>query len=65
MPVYEYECIQCNYRTEELQKVLNGNKDKMCPVCLGKMKKIMSKNTFHLKGSGWYATDYKNKQGRT
>ena len=62
MPVYEYECTQCNYKTEELQKVLNGNRDKMCPICSKKMKKIMSKNTFHLKGKGWYNTDYKGSE---
>ena len=61
MPVYEYECTKCGKIIEKLEKVSNGTCEKCCPVCLGNMKKIMSKNTFHLKGTGWYATDYKNK----
>jgi putative FmdB family regulatory protein len=62
MPIYEYECTQCKKIVEELQKVSNGKNEKVCPICFGKMKKIISKSTFHLKGTGWYATDYKNKQ---
>ena len=62
MPVYEYECIQCGKIIEKLQKVSNGKCEKYCPICSGKMKKIISKSTFHLKGTGWYATDYNNKQ---
>ena len=61
MPIYKYECSKCKHITEELQKVSNGQNEKMCPICLGKMKKIISKSNFHLKGSGWYNTDYKNK----
>ncbi len=30
----------------------------VCPRCNGKLKKIISQSTFHLKGSGWYVTDY-------
>jgi predicted nucleic acid-binding Zn ribbon protein len=32
-----------------------------CDVCGGPVKKIISQNTFHLKGSGWYVTDYTSK----
>jgi len=40
-----------------------------CEICGGSVKKIISQNTFHLKGSGWYVTDYasgasKNKQAK-
>lgn len=35
-----------------------------CPQCSGKVSKIISNCTFHLKGSGWYVTDYK-KNGAT
>jgi predicted nucleic acid-binding Zn ribbon protein len=33
-----------------------------CPHCKGKLKKLMSLNSFHLKGSGWYVTDYAGKK---
>ena len=31
---------------------------KKCPDCSGKVQKLISRSSFHLKGSGWYATDY-------
>ena len=36
-----------------------------CPRCGGKMHKLMSLNAFHLKGEGWYVTDYKGKNAST
>lgn len=64
MPVYEYECCQCNQVCEALQKVSDAPLKK-CPNCGGKLKKIMSLNTFQLKGGGWYVTDYKGKNSST
>ncbi len=61
MPIYEYECEACHEITEELQK-FSDPPIKKCPHCGGKLNKLMSLNTFHLKGSGWYATDYANKK---
>jgi putative FmdB family regulatory protein len=60
MPVYEYECCDCNQVCEALQKVSDAPLKK-CPQCGGKLKKIMSLNSFQLKGGGWYVTDYKGK----
>ncbi|MCF8115820.1 MAG: zinc ribbon domain-containing protein [Desulfarculaceae bacterium] len=60
MPVYEYECAKCNQVSEALQKVSDPPLKK-CPHCGGKVKKIMSLNSFQLKGGGWYVTDYKGK----
>jgi predicted nucleic acid-binding Zn ribbon protein len=37
---------------------------KQCPSCKGELRRLMSLTSFQLKGSGWYATDYKNK-GKT
>jgi predicted nucleic acid-binding Zn ribbon protein len=34
-----------------------------CESCHGKMKKLISQSTFHLKGTGWYVTDYASKTG--
>lgn len=60
MPVYEYECSKCNQVCEALQKISDPPLKK-CPHCGGKVKKIMSLNSFQLKGGGWYVTDYKGK----
>jgi putative FmdB family regulatory protein len=60
MPFYEYECPNCGYQDEVLQKI-NDKPLKKCPSC-GKagLKKLMSAPVFRLKGSGWYETDFKS-----
>jgi putative FmdB family regulatory protein len=62
MPIYEYQCTKCGNQTEILQRITDPQVSK-CEQCKGKMKKIISQNTFHLKGSGWYVTDYASKNG--
>ena len=62
MPFYEYECTKCNHHTEVLQKISDPPITK-CEKCNGRMKKLISQSTFHLKGSGWYVTDYASKSG--
>lgn len=62
MPFYEYECTKCNHQTEVFQKISDPHITK-CELCKGKMKKLISQSTFHLKGSGWYVTDYASKSG--
>jgi putative FmdB family regulatory protein len=59
MPFYEYECENCKFYIELLQKVSDAPLKK-CPSC-GKsaMKKLVSAPVFRLKGSGWYETDFK------
>ena len=61
MPIYEYECKTCGQVTELLQKI-SDSPLKKCPDCGGRVSKLMSMNTFHLKGSGWYVTDYAGKK---
>jgi putative FmdB family regulatory protein len=61
MPVYEYECSKCGCKMEAMQKI-NDDPLKTCPSCKGKLRRLVSLTSFHLKGSGWYATDYKNKK---
>ena len=62
MPIYEYACKQCGYRFEQLQKssdVLLAT----CPSCKAEsLTKLISSAGFQLKGTGWYATDFKNKK---
>ena len=60
MPIYEYECTQCGNIEEALQKFSDKPLTR-CGNCKGKLTKLVSQSTFHLKGSGWYATDYANK----
>ncbi len=57
MPIYEYECRKCGHHTELLQKFSDPSITK-CELCQGRMRKLISQSTFHLKGSGWYVTDY-------
>ena len=60
MPIYEYRCSSCGFQDEYLQRVSDPLLTK-CPEC-GKatFEKLMSAAGFHLKGSGWYVTDFKN-----
>ena len=60
MPFYEYECPNCGYDEEVLQKI-NDKPLTKCPSCGKKgLKKLMSAPVFRLKGSGWYETDFKS-----
>jgi putative FmdB family regulatory protein len=59
MPIYEYRCGACGQEHEALQKVSEPPLTK-CPACgKPKLKKLLSAAGFQLKGSGWYATDFK------
>ncbi len=60
MPIYEYQCDQCGKIEEALQKVTDQPRKK-CNSCSGRLHKLISQSTFHLKGSGWYVTDYAGK----
>lgn len=60
MPIYEYECTECGRQTEALQKFSDPPLTE-CELCKGRLKKVISQNSFHLKGSGWYVTDYASK----
>ena len=62
MPIYEYECTKCGKIEEMLQKFSDKPLTR-CRSCAGKLHKLVSQSTFHLKGTGWYATDYANKTG--
>jgi putative FmdB family regulatory protein len=60
MPIYEYRCAACGHELEALQK-LTDSPLKDCPACGRKqLSKLVSAAGFRLKGSGWYATDFKN-----
>ena len=58
MPIYEYECKNCGYEWEEMQKI-TADPISSCPDCgQPKAKRLISRTNFVLKGSGWYVTDY-------
>ena len=64
MPIYEYVCEKCGSRIEIIQRI-GDPPPKRCRNCRGKLQKAVSRTSFQLKGSGWYATDYPNKQAAT
>ena len=61
MPIYEYECQQCGKVFETIQKF----SDPRLTECLCEEKapvtKLISAAAFHLKGTGWYVTDFRDK----
>jgi putative FmdB family regulatory protein len=59
MPIYEYRCGKCGFQKEFLQRVSDAPLKK-CPEC-GKpaLAKLVTAAGFQLKGTGWYATDFK------
>jgi len=63
MPIYEYRCGACGFQKEFLQRISAAPLTD-CPEC-GKrsFNKMVTAAGFQLKGSGWYATDFKNKGG--
>lgn len=60
MPIYEYRCSSCGCQQEFLQKI-SDPAITTCPKCGGEsMVKLISAAGFQLKGTGWYATDFRN-----
>lgn len=62
MPLYEYQCQDCGFRSEELQKLADPPLT-VCPKCGGAFKRLISAPAFQFKGSGWYVTDYARQGG--
>jgi putative FmdB family regulatory protein len=56
MPIYEYACRRCG--DFEVTQRISEEPLKQCPTCGAKVTKLISRSAFHLKGSGWYMTDY-------
>lgn len=62
MPTYEYQCIKCGHRFEELQSIkslpLNS-----CPVCNGPVERLIGTGSgLIFKGAGFYATEYRSSE---
>ena len=61
MPIYEYKCRKCGKKFEVFQGITD-NEIASCEFCKGPVDKLISLSSFHLKGSGWYVTDYGGKK---
>jgi putative FmdB family regulatory protein len=67
MPIYEYECLSCGYRFDELQGFSDPAVES-CPKCGEKVRKLFFPPAIIFKGSGFYATEYgrsKHNDGRS
>lgn len=67
MPLYEYRCSICQETVERLGKM--DEPTIACPNCSTPncsvlMNRIISISSFHLKGNGWYKTDYGTNKGK-
>jgi putative FmdB family regulatory protein len=59
MPIYAYQCAECRHEVEVLQKISDAPLTD-CPSChRSSLVKKVTAAGFQLKGSGWYATDFK------
>ncbi len=64
MPIYEYECKNCGHVFDVLQK-MSDDPLAECPECgQPDLRKLLSAPNFHLKGGGWYETDFKTDKKR-
>ena len=64
MPIYEYRCEHCGFQKDHLQK-MNDAALTVCPSCNSdRYVRQLSVAGFQLKGSGWYATDFKCGAGK-
>lgn len=60
MPIYAYKCESCGHAKDVLQKI-SAEPLTDCPACgAATFKKQLTAAGFQLKGSGWYATDFRN-----
>lgn len=64
MPIYEYKCEKCAEEREVMQK-MSEEPLSICQSCGGRLKKLISNTSFVLKGSGWYVTDYADKNRKS
>ncbi|MDR3477918.1 MAG: zinc ribbon domain-containing protein [Gammaproteobacteria bacterium] len=65
MPIYEYQCTACGHMFDTLQKISDEPLTD-CPACeKATLQKQVSATSFQLKGTGWYATDFRNKPTET
>jgi putative FmdB family regulatory protein len=59
VPLYEYRCPKCG--VFEVIRKFSDEPLTVCPTCGAEIQKLASAPAFHLKGTGWYVTDYAKK----
>ena len=65
MPIYEYACEKCKSEFEVEQRITD-DPVKSCPKCRSrKVKRLISRTSFVLKGSGWYSDLYSSAGAKT
>jgi len=62
MPIYEYQCTECDHIIEKIESFKSEIRTIICPFCNGISNRILSLGSFHLKGSGWYKDGYGKKK---
>ncbi|MBW2493558.1 MAG: zinc ribbon domain-containing protein [Deltaproteobacteria bacterium] len=64
MPIYEYACEKCESEFEVEQRITD-DPIKSCPGCKSKkIKRLISRTSFVLKGGGWYSDLYSSSDGK-
>lgn len=65
MPIYEYRCEACGHEMDHFHRT-RSEPEPPCKACgEDRLERLVSLSAFHLKGSGWYATDYKSDKKQT
>jgi putative FmdB family regulatory protein len=62
MPLYEYECTQCQKHTEKIQKFSDAEIT-VCPHCGGKLERVITAPSVQFKGGGWFSDGYASAKG--
>ena len=63
MPIYDFQCTSCGFKNELMRKISESTNIN-CPQCSKEtFAKMLSAPSFQLSGSGWYASDFKDKKG--
>ena len=57
MPLYEYQCQNCDARFERIERV-SEPRNGSCPDCGGAARRLIGTPALQFKGSGWYVNDY-------
>ena len=64
MPIYDFQCTNCGFKDELLRKSSDMSTI-LCPKCQQEtFSKMLSAPSFQLSGTGWYATDFKDKKDK-
>lgn len=62
MPIYDFTCTSCGFKDELMRKISESSQT-TCPKCSKEtFAKMLSAPSFQLNGTGWYASDFKDKK---